>query len=285
MRVAAGQFAAAEDWRANAETCDRFIGTAAGAGADLLVLPEGVLARFTDDFARIRKVAQALDGPFMEAVLRSTRGSATTVVLGIHERSAEDVVYNTLVVMRDGELVSTYRKLHLYDAFGSHESDNVTPGQVVPDLVACGDFQMGLMTCYDLRFPELARLHALRGANLLLAPAAWVRGPGKERHWDVMVTARALENTCFVVAPGECGQRNIGNSMIVDPFGVGLAQLGNRPGVCWSDLDRTVVNDARRTLPVLDNRRFNVDPTPVTHPIDVNDSTMNAVPEQDPVGR
>jgi predicted amidohydrolase len=263
VKVAAGQFAAAPDWETNAATCARFIAEAGDAGADLLVLPEGVLARFTDDFTRIRTAAQPLDGPFMEAVLESTRPHPTTVVLGIHERVDGRRVYNTLVVVRSGELVGTYRKLHLYDAFGSRESENVKPGDSLPELFTCGEFTVGLLTCYDLRFPELARLHADRGADVLVAPAAWVRGPGKEHHWEVMVTARALENTCYMVACGECGQRNIGRSMVVDPLGTAVSQLGIESGICWAELRRDSVENARRSLPVLQNRRLRVDPVPL----------------------
>ncbi|MGH3502609.1 MAG: deaminated glutathione amidase [Nocardioidaceae bacterium] len=262
MKIAAGQFAASERWEINARTCGDLIEDAASGGAGVLVLPEGVLARFTDDLARIRAAAQPLDGPFVQAVAEATKDKDTTVVVGIHERLDADRVFNTLVVLRDGQLVTTYRKLHLYDAFDAKESANVAPGNAVPELLDCQGFSLGLMTCYDIRFPELARLHALAGADALLVPAAWVKGPGKERHWEVMLTARALENTCYVVAAGECGQRNVGSSMVLDPLGVAVSRLAERPGLCWADLDKDRLAEARRQLPLLDNRRFSVDPQP-----------------------
>lgn len=262
MRVAVGQFAAGENWRDNAEQATRYIGDAARGGAELLVLPEGVLSRFTDDIARIRTTAQHLDGPFMAAMAATTRDLDTTVVLGIHERVEDDVIYNTLVVLRRGEVAAAYRKLHLYDAFGAMESEHVTAGDELPAVFDCGGFRVGLMTCYDVRFPEVARLLVDHGAEALALPAAWVRGPQKERHWEVMVAARALENTCYVLASGECGPRNIGNSLVVDPLGVAVTRLGDRPGLGWAELDRGHLDSARERLPVLANRRFRVDPQP-----------------------
>lgn len=261
MRVAVGQFAASEEWQPNAASTRDMISRATDGGADLLVLPEGILTRFTEDIGRLRHTAQPLDGPFVEDVRAATSGTGCTVVLGVHERDGDDV-FNTLLVLRDGAVVATYRKLHLYDAFGAKESDIVTPGDVLPPLVECAGLQLGLITCYDVRFPEQARLLALAGADALVLPAAWVRGPQKERHWELMVCARAVENTCYVIASGECGPRNIGNSMIVDPLGVPVSRLAEQEGMAWGDVERERIEDVRRRLPVLHNRRFAVDPTP-----------------------
>jgi len=112
------------------------------------------------------------------------------------------------------------------------------------------------MTCYDLRFPELARRLVLDGADVLALPAAWVKGPLKEMHWQTLVTARALENTCYVVATGECGERNIGQSMVVDPLGVAIVRAAEAPTLLVADLDPARIAHARQVLPVLANRRF-----------------------------
>lgn len=136
------------------------------------------------------------------------------------------------------------------------ESTNVTPGTEIPPLLEIAGLRVGLMTCYDVRFPEMARRLALDGADLLVLPAAWVRGPLKEMHWEVLVTARALENTCYVAATGECGERNIGCSMVVDPLGVVTARAGEGPALVFADIDPERLAHARRVLPVLANRRF-----------------------------
>jgi predicted amidohydrolase len=268
LRVAVSQFAASTAWEDNARTCTRLVGEADTGGADLLVLPEGVLARFTDDFTRIRSAAQPLDGPFVTALRDATAGRAVTVVAGVHEPAADGRAHNTLVALRDGQLIAAYRKLHLYDAFTARESDNVAPGDALPPLVDCNGFQVGLMTCYDVRFPEHARLLALAGADLLVLPAAWVRGPLKEWHWRLNVSARALENTVYVAAAGECGPRNIGQSIVVDPLGVAVAAAAEGPTTIWADVRRDRIAAARRALPVLGHRRFAVDPQPRPHDLD-----------------
>ncbi|MER6086677.1 deaminated glutathione amidase [Streptomyces bluensis] len=261
MRIAVGQFAASPDWKDNLTACIDLAAEADRGGADLLVLPEGVLARFTEDRHRIREVAQPLDGPFVTELAAATARSTTSIVVGIHEPSDDGRVFNTLVLLRAGELIARYRKIHLYDAFGDQESANVRPADEPPVVVEVAGTKVGLMTCYDVRFPELARLLADAGAEVLVLPAAWVRGPSKERHWEVMVTARALENTCWVAASGECGPRNIGNSLIVDPLGTVRSRLAAAPGLAWAEADPGVTAAARGTLPVLANRRFAVDPT------------------------
>ncbi|WP_202872778.1 deaminated glutathione amidase [Kribbella soli] len=262
LKVAAAQFVASIDWQENLDTATQLIKQADADGIDLLVLPEGVLARFIEERERIREHAQPLDGPFVTGLRKATEGLELTVVVGIHEKSDNDKPFNTLVVLKDGDITGLYRKLHLYDAFSQLESDNVTPADVVPELIDVNGFKVGLMTCYDVRFPELSRLLALDGADVLVLPAAWVKGPLKEHHWQTLVTARALENTVYVVASGECGQRNIGQSLIVDPLGVPLAQAAEEPATITAVVSTQRLTDARRRLPVLTNRRFSVSPTP-----------------------
>ncbi|TDO47727.1 putative amidohydrolase [Kribbella sp. VKM Ac-2527] len=262
LKTAAAQFVASVDWQENLATAEALIKQADADGIDLLVLPEGVLARFIEERERIRDHAQPLSGPFVTGLRAATDGLDVTVVVGIHEISQYEKPYNTLVVLRDGEITGLYRKLHLYDAFSQLESDNVTPAEVVPELIDVNGFKVGLMTCYDVRFPELARLLTLAGADVLVLPAAWVKGPLKEHHWRTSVTARALDNTVYVVASGECGQRNIGQSLIVDPLGVTIAQAAEEPATITAVLSKQRLSDARDRLPVLRNRRFTVDPSP-----------------------
>ena len=132
----------------------------------------------------------------------------------------------------------------------------MVPGDEVPPLLEVDGLRFGMMTCYDLRFPELARRLAVDGADALLVPAAWVKGPLKEHHWEVLATARALDNTCYVVAVGECGPRNIGASMVVDPLGVAIARAAEQDALLYAELDPRRLAQARQALPVLANRRF-----------------------------
>ena len=256
MKVALGQFAVDKEWPNNVTTTLSLMADAQQAGADLLVLPEGILARDITNPKLVLTAAQPLDGPFMTQVLAASRGTTMTIMMSIHVPNGVDKVWNTLVAIRNGEIIAQYRKLHLYDAFSMKESENVVPGDVVPPLVSVAGLNVGLMTCYDVRFPELARRLVLDGAQVLVLPAAWVKGPLKETHWELLVRARALENTAYVVAVGECGVRNIGNSMVVDPLGVVVAQAPEVPALIYADIDPARIAYARDILPALANRRF-----------------------------
>ena len=256
LKAALGQFAVGRSWEDNARTCLDLMERARSSGADLLVLPEGVLARDITDPDIVKHSAQPLDGPFVTQLLETSRGSRLTTLMCVHSPAANGRIWNTQIAIRDGELVAAYRKLHLYDAFSVKESDQVTPGTEVPPLIDVAGWKVGLMTCYDLRFPEMARRLAIDGAQVLVMPAAWVRGSLKEMHWKVLVTARALENTVYVVAAGECGVRNIGHSMVVDPLGVAIASAGEAPTLLFADLDPARLAHARKELPALANRRF-----------------------------
>lgn len=271
LKVAAAQFAVSADWQENVTTITPLIEQSEARGIDLLVLPEGAMVRFMGEKERIREAAQPLDGPFVSGLREATVGLEVTVVVGIHELSDTDKPYNTLVVIRGGEIVQVYRKLHLYDAFMAVESDNVLAADVLPDLLEVKGFLVGLMTCYDLRFPELARLLTLQGADALVLPAAWAKGPSKEFHWSTLLSARALDNTVYVVASGEAGATCIGRSMIVDPLGMPIVQALEGAELITATISKERLAHVRTHLPVLEHRRFEVDsmsrvPGPVIYP-------------------
>ena len=256
MKVALGQIAVGPEWQANLATCRDFYARAAEARADLLVLPEGIIARNSADPDYALKIAQPLDGPFVGGLLEATRTAPVAVMMTVQVPTGTGKVFNTFVTLKEGRIVAAYRKLHLYDAFSGQESRNVVPGDEVPPLVEIAGFRIGTMTCYDLRFPELARRLAADGADAFVLPAAWVKGPLKERHWEVLAAARALENTCWMVAVGECSERDIGCSRVIDPLGVVTAGAGEGPALVFAELDLDRVAYARKVLPALTNRRF-----------------------------
>ncbi|MGN6502536.1 MAG: nitrilase-related carbon-nitrogen hydrolase, partial [Pseudolysinimonas sp.] len=169
-------------------------------------------------------------------------------------------VANTVVALSDtGELVAHYRKIHLYDAFGDRESDYIVPGPA--DQVATfpwHGFTAGLQTCYDVRFPELTRRLVDGGADLILVPAEWVRGPLKESHWRTLLTARAIENTVYVAAADHAPPVGAGNSMVVDPMGVELVTIGESTDVAVAWIAPERVAEVRRINPALRLRRFDV---------------------------
>ena len=223
--------------------------------ADLVVFPEAFARDFGEAGSDVSAYAEPLDGPFASEVARVAAECATTVVAGMFEPGADaGRPFNTLVVRGGAE--AAYRKIHLYDSFGYRESDRLTAGPLEPTVVDVAGFRVGLMTCYDLRFPELARLLVDRGAEVLLVPAAWVAGPRKVEHWVTLLRARAIENTVFVAAAGQPGPRYSGHSLVVDPLGDVLVEAGERDEVVTAVLERAVLDEARRTNPSLANRRL-----------------------------
>lgn len=224
-------------------------------GSDLVVLPEAFACDFGSTDTELADRAQPLDGPFGRELERVAAQRDTTVLAGMFE-TAEDPArpYNTLVMR--GRARAEYRKIHLYDSFGYRESDRLSPGPLTPVTVGFGDLRIGLLTCYDLRFPELSRRLVEAGADVLVAPAAWVAGPRKVEHWRTLVRARAIENTAYVVAVGQSGPRYTGHSMAVSPDGDVLAEAGLADEVLNVELDSAVVAQARGTNPSLRNRRL-----------------------------
>jgi predicted amidohydrolase len=225
--------------------------------ADLIVAPEAVMHDFGLPTTALGPVAQPLDGPFVAGLAEVARKHQATVVAGMFERSADpERPYNTLVALRpDGSMAATYRKVHLYDSFGYRESDRLLAGEPVPAVVDVGRLRIGLMTCYDLRFPEHARALVDAGADAFVVPSAWVRGPLKEDHWDTLVRARAIENTVYVAAAAQCGRTYCGRSMLVDPLGVAVAAAGDAETVVRGELDPGVIAAARERNPALQHRR------------------------------
>ncbi|MET8988093.1 carbon-nitrogen hydrolase family protein [Nonomuraea wenchangensis] len=226
-------------------------------GADLAIFPEATLTRYG---RRITGLAEPLDGPFVSGLAEAAREHGLAVIAGTFE-PGDGRVRNTAVALdAQGELRAAYRKIHLFDSFGAKESDLVEPG-TEPAVVELAGLRIGLITCYDVRFPELGRALVDRGAELFAVIAAWGSGPLKEDHWTTLVRARALENTMWTAAvgqapnPGESSDGyGVGRSMLVDPLGVVRADLGTAPGVQVVRIDRASTESARATLPCLQHR-------------------------------
>jgi predicted amidohydrolase len=252
LRVTLVQRAASLEPVENLAALDRV--AALTPAADLVVLPEGSARDFGEPGTDLAPYAEPLDGPYA-ARLAEVAGRAT-VVAGIFE-TAPDVgrPFNTLVVAGAAG-PACYRKIHLYDSFGYRESDALTAGPVEPVVVDVAGWAVGLMTCYDLRFPELGRALAARGAEVLLVPAAWVAGERKVDHWTTLLRARAIENTAWVVAVGQPGPRYAGHSMVVAPDGEVVVEAGQGEAVLHAVLERDRLERVRATNPSLANRRM-----------------------------
>ncbi|SEF14234.1 carbon-nitrogen hydrolase family protein [Jiangella alba] len=254
MWVALVQLAAGTDVAENTAAIRRLTD---GVEADLVVLPEAVMHDFGDPALPLGPVAQPLDGPFVATLAAVARSSGAVVVGGMFERSEDpDRPYNTLVAVgTDGAVLATYRKAHLYDSFGYRESDRLRAGDAVPAVVTVDGVRLGLLTCYDLRFPEQGRALVDAGADVFVVPAAWVRGPLKEDHWQTLLRARAIENTVYVAAAAQTGRAYCGLSQLVDPLGVVVAALGDEEGRLAASLDPARLAAARERNPALRHRR------------------------------
>ena len=206
------------------------------------------------------EIAEILEGEFAATLREAARESTIDVVATVYEKSAPGTrVYDTAIVIKgSGKLVSTYRKLHLYDALGFRESDKLKAGDDVAMPVETGIDCIGVMICYDIRFPELSRILAVLGAETLIAPSGWVQGDRKVEHWQTMLQARALENGCYVVAPNQVGNIYTGHSMVVDPLGKVILDMGEKEGLQVVELDAALLRDVRAKLPLIKHRRTDV---------------------------
>jgi predicted amidohydrolase len=268
LPVALVQLDSREDVAANIAAAVALADEAAAGGARLVALPEYLQYRGPDD--GFRASARPIPGPHTEPFAEIARRHHAWILVGSTAETSPDPArpYNTsALIAPDGALAATYRKVHLFDVEIDRgpvdtESARVTPG----DALVCADVdgtRIGLSVCYDLRFPELYRALALRGAAILTVPSAFTERTGRD-HWEVLLRARAIENGAFVLAPaqigGPPGQPAYGRSMVVDPWGPVIAQAPDAVTIVRADLDLDNVTRVRRGIPVLANRRPDVYP-------------------------
>ena len=260
VKVSVAQFGATVDKAENLAEVVRLIEEAATSGAELVVLPENSMYSNPDVDADTSSEREPLDGPFVTAVAAAAKEHNIAVVVGMTEvLEGTDKASNTVVAIGSaGEQLGVYRKVHLYDAFGYKESNRVRPAGFEPLTFKLEDLTFGVMTCYDVRFPEIARALVDTGADVLVLPAAWAAGPAKEDHWTTLSRARAIENTAYAMVAGQSGPHCTGQSMVIDPMGVVVASAGEAPGVAVTAISSERVEAVRLKNPSLANRRFGV---------------------------
>ena len=263
IRAAAIQMSSTPNKEENLETAERLMRAAAASGANLLTLPElwschGLEKVYRDN-------AEPIPGPTTDFLGNLARELGVYVLGGsiLEGDPTSRKLHNTSTFFGpDGGMSAVYRKIHLFDVKAPDreylESETVAPGAVIVTAKA-GAATLGLSVCYDLRFPELYRLLALRGAEVLVVPAAFTLQTGKD-HWELLLRARAVENQAFVVAPAQWGQKadgrwTYGRSVIVDPWGTVLAQCPDRDGYALATLDLDYLDRFRQDFPAIKNRR------------------------------
>jgi len=264
MRAAAVQLTSTTDKDRNLETAERLVREAATRGAQLVVLPEKWPLLGSPD--ELRAGAETLDGPAL-ALARSLAAELGVDLiagsLSLREDDRERLANASVHVGPDGEDRAIYRKLHMFDVEVDgqtyRESDAEEPGDEVVVTTAGDGVEVGMSVCYDLRFPELYRALAARGARVIAVPSAFTLATTRD-HWEVLLRARAIEDQCFVIAANQIGDhghgmRSGGRSMIVDPWGVVLAAAPDAECAIVADLDLGALADVRRRLPSLAHRR------------------------------
>ncbi len=264
--VAVGQFGPGPNPAGNVDAIRELVEAASENGAKIIVLPEysssfcGALGDWVNTFA------EPLSGPFVTAMRAMAAECDIAVIVGLLESSndpADARPFNTVVAINSsGDVLARYRKVHLFDAFGSKESDWIQPGnpEEAPELCQLSGITVGLQTCYDLRFPEVTRRLVDAGAELVAIPSEWIAGPKKAHHWVALIAARAIENLVFVAAADQIAPVAVGMSRVISPLGETLIDMGQTAGIAMAEVFIDALTDARRHNPALQLRRYGVSP-------------------------
>lgn len=256
LRIAVGQYAATEDHEANTATAVGLVKQAAAAGARLVLLPEYALAWAP----RLRPDLGDGHAAFADALAAAALVHEVWVITGTLEPAGAGRLHNVALALGpDGRRRAAYTKVHLFDAFGFRESDVLDAGAAgEPVVVDVDGWQVGLATCYDLRFPETFRLLVDAGAQVLAVGAAWAAGPDKADQLDVLARARALENTSYLLLASQNGEGRTGHSAALGPLGERLSEAGEMPELLVVDLSRQHLATVRERVPSLQHRRYRV---------------------------
>ncbi|MBR2834992.1 MAG: carbon-nitrogen hydrolase family protein [Coriobacteriales bacterium] len=248
------------DVLAQAET---YVKKAHAEHANILAFPEYYMCSHACDPQELRAIAQSIDGDFARSMASLAQQHGLFIAYTMIEKNPlGELPYNTSVLVNpQGGVLSHYRKCHLYDAHAVRESGYLGAGDLMPQVARTPFGDICLAICYDLRFPEVARVAALQGCDLMIFPAAWYDGPHKAGHWQTLLRARAIENEMFVAGVCRAGQEFVGGSLIADPLGTVITESAHgveeskaeKLVVCT--IDMTAVKKAREAMPVLEHRR------------------------------
>jgi predicted amidohydrolase len=261
-KIALVQFKASTEKKKNLPKILAYIKQAAKNHADMCMFPEYMMfySPSTQSAKQVAKEAESITGEFVSTVARCAKENSINVVGTMYEKSRKkDRVYDTsFIVNKNGKITGKYRKIHLYDALGFKESSKMSSGSLIPMPTKTSVGKLGMMICYDLRFPEMSRVLASAGTEILVAPSAWVNGPMKEEHWLTLNKSRAIENGCYVIAPDHLGHIYSGRSLAVDPYGRILLDMKKRQGIGYVNISLEKVYEIRKKLPLLKNRRTDI---------------------------
>ena len=258
-KIAIVQFKASTDKNQNLKKILNYIKQASKRGAELCAFPEFMMFYTTSSQSpsKLASLAETINGDFVKTIAKAAKENSIQVVGTFYEKSKKkNKVYDTsFLISKSGKIISKYRKIHLYDALGFKESKKMTPGSKIMSPTKTSVGKLGMLICYDLRFPEMSRTLASSGSEILVVPSAWVKGDMKEEHWITINKTRAIENGCYIIAPDQVGNIYCGRSIAVDPYGKILLDMKKRQGIGIVNISLDKVKQTRRILPLLKNRR------------------------------
>jgi len=261
-KIAIVQFKASTDKNKNLSRILHYIEQSATRGAELCTFPEFMMFYTTSSQSpsQLASLAEKINEKFVSEIKYAAKENNIQVIGTFYEKSKKKnrVYDSSFLINKTGKLVSTYRKIHLYDALGFKESKKMTPGSKItlPSKTTVG--KIGMLICYDLRFPEMSRILASLGSEILVVPSAWVKGKMKEEHWITINKTRAIENGCYVIAPDQVGNIYCGRSLAVDPLGKILLDMKKRQGIGYVNISLDKLKETRKAMPLLKNRRIQI---------------------------
>lgn len=267
ITVAVAQTAGTANFDNNLRALKNMSAEASSKGADIVVFPEALMYDFSASAKQLATMAAERGQEFESTVRATAVEHEIAIVAGTYSDGQGALARNMMIAVgADGIELGRYQKLHLYDAFNYKESDKNEPAALQPgfgELVTfdLGGFKCGLANCYDLRFPEMTRALVDQGADVLLVSAGWIAGPLKEFHWETLLKARAIENTCFVAASCQPAPYSVGLSMVLDPNGVPMSVVPADKGLAIATLDTDRLASVRKILPCLEHRRYAITQT------------------------
>jgi deaminated glutathione amidase len=261
-KIAVIQFKASTDKNQNLKRILDYIKNASNRRAELCAFPEFMMFYTTSKQSpsQLSSLAETINGEFVKTIADAAKKYSIQVVGTFYEKSKKkNRVYDTsFLVNKSGKITSKYRKIHLYNALGFRESDKMIPGSKIAQPTQTSVGKLGMLICYDLRFPEMSRSLAAAGSEILVAPSAWVKGKSKEEHWITINKTRAIENGCYVIAPDQVGNIYCGRSIVVDPYGRILLDMKKRQGIGIVNISLDKVKQIRKVLPLLKSRRVDL---------------------------